>query len=1054
MFIHLHNYSDYSLLQSTIKVKELVDLAASHSMPAIALTDNNNLSGSLEFSEYAIQKGVQPIIGCDIDIKHKQNKKKVLLLVKNQTGYKNLLHIVYQSSKEELSLSGLNRQLTEGLILLTGDLLCSHLLKSEQIIEQLQLLFQDNLYIQLPRLDNTTNELEPTLINVAYKHNIPIVGTNKVLFAKQADYQSYDALTCIKQSKFINDTTRVKCSDQHYFKSIEESKRLFSDIPEAINNSITIAKRCSFLLQGSKPTLPQFPCKTNENDEIRNQAYQGLETRLNNNITDQYKQRMEYELQTITKMGYAGYFLIVSDFIKWSKNNDVPVGPGRGSGVGSIVAWALQITDLDPIKFSLIFERFLNPERISMPDFDIDFCQQKRDLVIRYIQKKYGHVAQITTFGNLQPRAVLRDVGRVLQIPYFQVDQICKMIPQNPVRPVTLSEAIELDPELQKAQKQDETIHQLLKISLKLEGLHRHASTHAAGIVISSRPLVESIAISHDQESNIPITQYSMKYVEKAGLVKFDLLGLKTLTIINATCKLTANKVNINAIPITCQKTFSLLSKGGSVGVFQLENTFMRQTLKKLQADCLEDIIALISLNRPGPMDNIPTYIARKHRKESIDYIHPTLETVLKETVGVIIYQEQVMQIAQIIAGYTMAAADLLRRAMGKKIKSEMDMQQSIFVKGAVKNGIPLEKATYIFNLVAKFAGYGFNKSHAAAYALISYQTAYLKANYPVEFLTASMNLDIQDSDKLQLFCNEAKQNGIEILPPDINHSQPLFTVENGSIRYGLAALKSVGLGAITEACTRKYSSIHDFANNCNLGKRAIESLAKCGAFSSIHQNRKQIYDSATIISHTNNNDAQTSLFDNNDIHLITTEDWSKDKIIYHEQESIGFFLNKHPISKYAKLLNKINLNNIIIGIVTNVRMRSSPRGKFCIMVLSDPNQIYDVAFYSNDVIEEKKELFAVGKEVAITSQKRENGIVGNQIQALDTLITSSLPELTLYIHNHDIISTLPQFFSERGNTKVILRIRSKEQEFDVALPYAYKVCSNQIATLEGVEII
>ena len=1052
MFIHLRTHSDYSLLKSTIKTKELVELAVQNKMPAIALTDNNNLSGSLEFSEHAIHHGIQPIIGCNVEVKHENQNTTLLLLVQNEIGYNNLLNILYDSSRQELSLSYFNEK-TEGLIALTGEILSETLITSNDLIHQLISLFSNNLYIELQRVKNNQQRLEDELVKIAYNYNLPLIATNKVLFATKEDHEAHDALTCIDKGYYIDDINREKFTVEHYLKSQEEMENLFSDIPEAIMNTVTISKRCSFILEPQDPQLPKFPCEIHEDQEIKNEAYSGLKDRLENNIPENYQKRMEYELDIIIRMKYSGYFLIVSDFIKWSKKNDIPVGPGRGSGVGSIVAWALQITDLDPIKFNLIFERFLNPKRISMPDFDIDFCQKKRELVIRYIQQKYQHVAQIITFGNLQPRAVLRDVGRVLQIPYFQVDRICKMIPNNPVKPVTLPEAIELDTELQKERDNKEITKKLLSISLKLEGLHRHSSTHAAGIVISSKPLMGSIPISHDVESEIPVTQYSMKYVEKAGLVKFDFLGLKTLTIINDTCKILDNNLQINKISINDKNTFELLSNGDSVGVFQLENTFMRQTLKKLKPDSLEDIIALISLNRPGPMENIPTYISRKHGTEPIEYIHPQLEEVLKETFGVIIYQEQVMEIAKIIGGYTLGAADILRRAMGKKIKSEMDMQQDIFVKGAIENGIEKNKASHIFNLVAKFAGYGFNKSHAAAYALISYQTAYLKANYLVEFLTATMNLDIHDTDKLQLFSNEAKQHGIKILPPDINKSTPLFTVENGSIRYGLAAIKNVGLSALNTVCKKQYHSINDLINSA-LNKKTIESLAKAGAFDSIHNNRRQIHESAELISHAQIKNGQASLFGNMNIRLPEIQEWKNDEKLNREYEAIGFYLNAHPIDKYKKVLNEIRSQNIITGIVTKARMRSSKRGRFCILTLSHPDEIHDIAFYDHEIIEEKRHLFTVGQSVAINVTQGDNGVRGTSITTLDHFISSNLSNITIYVHNHDIIEDLPKIFSHRGNTTITLRVKSNNMEIDINLPHAYRININKIIEIDGIELL
>ncbi len=1052
MFIHLHSYSDYSLLRSTVKIKSLIDLALENNMPAIALTDSNNISGSLKFSEYAVENGIQPIIGCDLSIKHEDKKTKILLLVKNGEGYKNLLHILYQSSKRIRTLPELEKK-TNGLIALTSNVIVNSI-QYGALIKQLQRLFQNNIYINLQRLSKKGHKIEDKLIKIAYDYDLPLVATNQILFSTRNDYEAHDALTCIEQGTHISDTERKKFTSEYYFKSQKEMKKLFADIPEAIQNTVVIAQRCSFIIKSSEPKLPEFPCKNDINQEIRQQAEEGLKLRMKGNIPKDYLERMKYELNIITKMEYSGYFLIVSDFIKWSKSNDIPVGPGRGSGVGSIVAWTLQITDLDPIKFNLIFERFLNPDRISMPDFDIDFCQQKRDLVIKYIQQKYSYVAQIITFGKLQPRAVLRDVGRVLHIPYFQVDKICKMIPTNPVNPVTLSEAIDLDKELKQTRENNDTIKKLLDISLKLEGLYRHASTHAAGIVISSNPLINSIPISYDTETGLPITQYSMKYVEKAGLVKFDFLGLKTLTIINNTCKIISSNFSINEIELDDQKTFELLSKGDSVGVFQLETAFMHNTLQKLKPDSIDDIIALISLNRPGPMDNIPVYIARKHGIEQVEYPHPMLKEVLKDTFGVIIYQEQVMEIAKIIAGYTLGEADILRRAMGKKIKSEMELQQNIFIQGALKNKIEKSKATYIFNLVAKFAGYGFNKSHAAAYALISYQTAYLKAHYLIEFITTCMNLDIQDTDKLQSFCNEAKQHNIKILPPDINKSKTFFTIENGTIRYGLAAIKGVSFSSLESVCTQKYKDISDFACKTELNKRAIENLAKAGAFDAILGNRQQIYRSAERIAHSKIESNQFDFFGTNNLELIESEEWDENEKINYEFDALGFYLSAHPIDKYQVILKQIKLGDSIAGVITKVRIRSTKRGKFAIIALSNPSGVYEITFYNNDLIEEKKDLFSTGKMVVINIARGESGIRGDTIATLQEFILVNLFGIIIYVKNHNFISELPKIFAKRGNTRVTLRVREDEVEVDIALPYAYAIDIDTIINKHEIKIV
>ncbi len=792
-------------------------------MPALGIADCQNLFGALEFSSACKKAGIQPILGCELLVnfsideqqKNRSNLEienslaKLPLIAISDEGYKNLMFLVghsFLNRKSGLSIHidfELLKTRSKGLIALSGgiDGIIGKLLLNNQdktatdLVEDLRKIFPESFYIELTRHGNREEkDLEKKFIDLAFKQNLPLVATNDTYFLNRDLHEAQEILSCIGEGKTIVEQDRKKNTAEQYFKSMEELEALFSDIPEAIENTINIAKRCHIMAFERPPTLPKF--SDNEDDELKKQASEGLKMRLQRKfeieeiptekqkeIENQYFARLDFEASVIIKMKFAGYFLIVSDFIKWAKNNDIPVGPGRGSGAGSIIAWSLQITDLDPIRFGLLFERFLNPDRVSMPDFDVDFCQSRRDEVIKYVQQKYGedYVAQIITFGKLQARAVLKDVGRVLQMPYNQVDRICKLIPFNAIEAVTLQKAIEMDKDLQQAIKEDPQITRLVDIGLKLEGLNRHSSTHAAGIVIGDKPLNEICAIYCDEAGNMPAIGYSMKYAEAAGLVKFDFLGLKTLTVIHEAVKLVEKtngiKIDISNLKLDDEETFKMLARGSSIGVFQIESSGMRSVLRQMKADKIEDIIALISLYRPGPMDNIPTYIRRKHGQEKIEYPHPLLENTLKETYGVIVYQEQVMEIARVLAGYSLGAADLLRRAMGKKIKEEMDKQRAIFIEGAMKNNVSERQAGEIFDLVDKFAGYGFNKSHAAAYALISYQTAYLKAHYPVEFFTASINLEIDNADKINIFLQAAKAQGIKILPPDLNSSDAFFDV-------------------------------------------------------------------------------------------------------------------------------------------------------------------------------------------------------------------------------------------------------------------------------------
>ncbi|MFP5514053.1 MAG: DNA polymerase III subunit alpha, partial [Alphaproteobacteria bacterium] len=1065
-FIHLRVHSAYSLSEGAIKVKELVKLCLKQQMPAVAVTDTGNLFGALEFALAASDAGVQPIIGTVLGItrvgpaqtkpglpgKAAATPDQLVLLCQNEEGYRNLTALVSKAFLESDPLAGPQVTLdaleghSAGLIALTGGpggsigrlLHEGQKVLALEVLERLKRLFPGRLYVELQRHEGgrghfaaVENAIEPALIDLAYAHDLPLVATNDCYFATADMYEAHDALLCIAEGAYLSQEDRRRLTPDHRFKSAEEMRLLFADLPEAVDNTVAIARRCSFLLKPIKPILPPFACEggRTEDDELRAQSRAGLEERLEKvvytpDMTPEqreetrrtYFERLEFELDVIVKMKFPGYFLIVSDFIKWAKNHDIPVGPGRGSGAGSVVAWALTITDLDPLRFGLLFERFLNPERVSMPDFDIDFCQDRREEVIRYVQNKYGYdrVAQIITFGKLQARAVLRDVGRVLQMPYGQVDKICKMVPNNPANPVTLQQALDSEEMLRQARDGDDTVRHLIDIALKLEGLYRHASTHAAGVVIGDRPLQELVPLYRDPRSDMPVTQFNMKYVEQAGLVKFDFLGLKTLTVLKTAVDLIPEKPDLTTVPLDDEKSYQLLSRAEATGVFQLESSGMRDVLRRLKPNRLEDIIALVSLYRPGPMDNIPKYIRVKNGDEKADYMHDSLEGILKETFGIMIYQEQVMQIAQVLSGYSLGGADLLRRAMGKKIKEEMDNQRKIFCDGAEARGVKADLASMIFDQVMKFAGYGFNKSHAAAYALVAYHTAYLKANHPVEFMAASMTLDLGNTDKLNVFRQELARLRVKLLTPDINRSDSIFGVEQlpdgtKAVRYALAAVKGVGqpaMKAVVEERRRNgpFKSLFDFARRLDLktiNKRQLENLACAGAFDGLNPNRAQVHAALeTIIRYAQAEAAERdsgigNLFGGGggglpEPDLPKVKDWEPLEKLKHEFGAIGFYLSAHPLDAYSgplgrmKVVRSADLANVakaggmtrraMAGIIVSKKEKTSKSGnRFAFVELSDAAGGYEVTLFS-EILAANRALLEPGNAVLLTVDVQLNG--------------------------------------------------------------------------------
>jgi DNA polymerase-3 subunit alpha len=1060
-FVHLHVHSSYSLLEGALPIVRLADLAKADRQPALALTDTDNMFGALEFSDKMAGAGIQPIIGCALAVDFADQdagpratgglpltRPRIVLLAAREAGYRSLMRLNSRAFLEtppneppHIKLSWLEEE-AQALIALTGGpsgpldaaiVAGQGSLAAARCAALLQ-LFGDRLYIELQRHGTAAERLaEAALVELAYGQGIPLVASNEPFFATGDDYEAHDALICIAEGRYLAETDRRQLTAEHRFKTRTEMAALFADLPEALASTIEIAQRCAFRPRVQAPILPRFSVgdtAIDEADELRRQAQAGLERRLSlhglapGRTVEDYRERLAYELGVIASMKYPGYFLIVADFIQWAKAQGIPVGPGRGSGAGSLVAYALTITDLDPIRFGLLFERFLNPERVSMPDFDIDFCQDRRDEVIAYVAQRYGrdHVAQIITFGTLQARGVLRDVGRVLQMPYGQVDKLCKLVPQNPASPISLKRAIEDEPRLQAARDSDPVVKRAFDIAQRLEGLHRHASTHAAGIVIGERRLTEMVPLYRDPKSLMPVTQFNMKWVEQAGLVKFDFLGLKTLTVLQTAVALVLKRgieIDLLGIPLDDPKTFEMLAHGETVGIFQVESQGMRRALVDMRPDRFEDLIVLVALYRPGPMANIPTYCARKLGQEQIEYLHPKLEPILEPTYGIITYQEQVQQIARDLAGYSLAEADLLRRAMGKKIKAEMNAQRGRFLAGAVERGVDGAIASTIFDACAKFAEYGFNKSHSAPYALLTYQTAYMKANHPVEFLAASMTLDMSNTDKLAEFRGEAQRLGIKVEAPSVNRSGAAFDVAGDTIHYALAALKGVGaqaVDAIVEARgERAFTDLSDFANRVNpraINKRVLESLAAAGAFDGIEANRARVFATVDFMlssaqrTHEAQTTGQSELFGaataRPPLGLPSVEPWLPAERLQKEFEAIGFFLSGHPLDDYAAALKRLRVQSwaefaravkagssggkVAGTVVARLERRTRTGSKMGIIELSDPSGHFEAVVFSEGLAQ-FRDVLEPGRALLLTlSAELQGDDVRARIQMAEPL--------------------------------------------------------------------
>ena len=1125
LFIHLRVHSSYSLSEGMLSFNYLSKFCLDDKQPAMAITDTSNMFGALEYSLKMISCGIQPIIGLQINIADKEanneNIGEVVLIAKNEIGYKNLLILasdlrLNQNFEKYISFSQVEDH-KEGLILLTGGVengfigkpasLRNKIIVKERL-EKLKSLFQDNLYIELQRHGlEIQNAAEKILVEISHELNIPLVATNDCFFENEEKFNAHQVLTCIDKGLTISSDNSRLITKEHYLKDTETMINLFRDIPEAIENTIVIAKRCSFFVESHDPILPTYPGLKgmSEADYLFKISNEGLKERFKNSsrkFNEKEKQfyieRLIDELKIINEMGFSGYFLIVYDFIKWAKDNLIPVGPGRGSGAGSIVAWSLKITDLDPIRWVLLFERFLNPERISMPDFDIDFCQDRREEVINYVRDRYGHdrVAQIITFGSLQAKAAIRDVGRVLEMPYGQVDKIAKLIPFLPANPPTIQEAIDSEDELKREIAENQEVETLIKTAIDVEGLNRHVSTHAAGLVIGDRPLNQLVPLYKFNEDEMPATQFNMKFVERAGLVKFDFLGLKTLTVLSKAENLIQKKIkdfNLNKITLDDDKTYKMLSSGSTTGIFQLESSGMKDVLIGLMPDRFEDIIAVVSLYRPGPMENIPSYINRKHGREKITYMHPFLEDVLEETYGIFIYQEQVLRAAQILANFSLGSADILRRAMGKKDKIEMEQQKQSFVEGAKNKNIDVNKANEIFDQISAFAGYGFNKSHAAAYALIAYQTAWIKCNFQHEFFAAMMTVEYNNTDKLSVFVNDLRRLGISILPPCINKSGSEFLIEQNEqkslLRYSLSALKNVGNEAVKKIVKIRnklgqFSSIDDFLKKIPyslLTKKLLESLIQSGSFDCLEKNRNKLFQSIELLlnhSHYIEKDKisnQQNLFNDTNnsqlfIDLIEKPEWGIDNKIKNEFLSIGLYLQSHPLDNYLEILktlkiksnieimdnpNKyLNKNIKLCGVVSKILKKQSFRGKWATIVLNDPNGSIEINVYSD--VYHKYENYLMEQKLMIFDTEIKNeinqGIKINarRITPLNDYIAEKNLNLTIFIDDVQVIKRIYDFSTSLvpGNSNLIINLSSKSQIIKFIVKENIKISSELISNV------
>ncbi len=1104
-FTNLKIHSQYSICEGAVKIDELADYCKTNKIKAVGLCDSLNLCGALEFAEKISKVGTQPIIGSQINFKVESIIGKLPVFASTQEGYKNLTKLSSTSYLESEAISEPYCKLEDlynyrnGLVVLSGTIndLFGKLFKMnkldllKKLLKSLSLKFENNFYLEIQRhFENDEKNFEDFLISVSTEFMLPLISSQEVFYINEEMAEAHDALICVGEKSFVEDKNRKRFKNNHFIRSSNYLKKLFNDIPEALENNYNFPKKFSFKPKKTKPILPSLTLKKNKTseEELLIQAQLGLENRFKNFISLKnkdknqvalkklYDDRLKHEINIINSMNYPSYFLIVSDYIRWAKKNSIPVGPGRGSGAGSLVAYCLDITDLDPIEFDLIFERFLNPDRISMPDFDIDFCEEKRDQVFEYLKTKYGSgVAHIITFGKFKARMALRDIGRVLGLPYGHVDKICKMIPFDPSRPLTLQESINREPRFQDEIKQNSKVKKLIELSLKLEGLNRNMATHAAGVVIAGKELSDQIPLYIDRTSKLPLpsTQYDMYSSENAGLVKFDLLGLKTLTVIDKTVKMINKKginLDISKINLKDKNVFDLLSTGETTGLFQLESTGMRESIKQMKPNKFDDIIALVALYRPGPMSNIQIYNDCKNGLKEAEYIHPTLKNILEPTYGIIIYQEQVMQIAQTLAGFSAGEADILRRAMGKKKRAELERQKERFVDGAIKNGIKKDLANYIFTKIEPFAEYGFNKSHAAAYALIAYQTAFLKTYYKEEFIASTMSTETTNTNKLREFVDELKRLKVNVIRPDINECFSDFRTAKNTILYGLGAIKNVGSEAISNVINErerggKFKSLTDFIKRVNprdINKLQLEGLVKSGAFDKIEKNRKGIFDmipkmiQLNKIFHEDKISRQSNLFDNVDsskaeaFKFNKVDHWDTKKFLSEEFKSLGFYISDHPLNNYKNIFSQLNIKpfkeflvdkkneGLIGGTLMTIQEKKSSKGTpFAIAKFSDNFGEYELFIFS-EILIKNRDILKEGESFVITLFKDINGdqkrINVKKIILLDNLINNSYKKVSIEIDEKLDFKDLKNILKDKGETEVQLIIRQKDMKFTIQL--------------------